>query len=103
MRHHSGRLKTLTEEGPGPASTSVSSESKRSKNTADKEEVGAARRWLMRWLLPLAPADPYESWPGCCSHRVFTLAVLPARNVLPSLDSRPPQTPLLEGFLESLL
>lgn len=103
VRHHGGRLKTLTEEGLGPASTSVTSESKRSKNTADKEEVGAARRWLVRCLLPLAPAARYESWPGCCSHGVFTLAALPARNVPPSLDSRPPRTPLLEGLLESLL
>lgn len=102
VRCHDGRLKTLAEEGPGPASTSVSSESKRSKNTADKEEVGAARRWLTRCLLPWAPAAPCGSWPGCCSHGGFTLAVCPARNVPPSLDSRPPQTPLLEGLLESL-
>lgn len=63
VRHHDGRLNTLTEEGPGPASTSVSSESKRSKNTAAKEEVGTARRWLARCLLPWAPAAPCGSWP----------------------------------------
>ena len=80
--------------GPDPASPPVSSESKTSKNTAaDKQEVGAARRWLRHSSWSALPAALRVSWRGHWHPRIFALVVPPAWKVPPSLDSSPMELP----------
>lgn len=85
-------------------------ESKRSKNTAGRQR-GSGRspgRQLRHSYCSALPVALRASWWGHWCPRVFTLVGLPARKVLPSLDSFPIQLPFWKfsaprTLLESLL
>lgn len=95
-RHHGGRLKKLTEAQILLAQLCHRKVRDLKIQPTNKEEVGPAGA-AEALPAPLG-AGRRGSWPGCWSHPVVTLAVLPAQNILPSPDSSPIEALFLKDF-----